>query len=217
MTSRQRGAGAWLVAALLLGSPCVARAGTATFGPLDMQDLSGNPVSLRSLRGHPVLINFWATWCGACVGEMPILRKIASRHADSGLVVVAASLDEPESLPEVRRMAAQLGEQVRVWVGAEGSQLRALGIGDAVPVSVLLDADGKQLARHVGGLPDRNLDRRLEQLHEHRDAEPAPSPRRSPRQPKQPKQPKLRGALEAARRDQPDATSAGPVCVRTPS
>ena len=176
-----------------------------------MQDLSGKPVSLRSLRGHPVLINFWATWCGACVAEMPILRKIASRHADSGLVVVAASLDEPESLPEVRRMAAQLGEQVRVWVGAEGSQLRALGIGDAVPVSVLLDPDGKQLARHVGGLPDRNLDRRLEQLHEHPDTEPAPSPRRSP------KQPKLRGALEAAHADQPGATSAGPLCVRTPS
>ena len=53
-----------------------------------LADLDGNPIRLADLRGRPVIVNFWASWCGPCVEEFPLLRDAAARHADDGLAVV---------------------------------------------------------------------------------------------------------------------------------
>jgi peroxiredoxin len=58
-----------------------------------LKDASGKPWSLRALRGRPVLLNFWATWCPPCVEEMPSLENLSRRVGDS-LTVVTVSLDE---------------------------------------------------------------------------------------------------------------------------
>lgn len=59
----------------------------------ELTDAKGKKWSLRSLRGKPVLLNFWATWCAPCVEEVPSLENLASRSSDS-LTVLAVSLDE---------------------------------------------------------------------------------------------------------------------------
>ena len=59
----------------------------------ELQDATGQKLSLRSLRGKPVLLNFWATWCAPCVEEMPSLENLAGRVGDS-LHVVTVSVDE---------------------------------------------------------------------------------------------------------------------------
>lgn len=53
-----------------------------------LADLDGNAVRLADLRGRPVVLNFWASWCGPCVEEFPLLREAAERHAAEGLAVV---------------------------------------------------------------------------------------------------------------------------------
>lgn len=53
-----------------------------------LADLDGNAVRLADLRGQPVVLNFWASWCGPCVEEFPLLREAAERHAAEGLAVV---------------------------------------------------------------------------------------------------------------------------------
>ena len=53
-----------------------------------LADLDGNPVRLADLRGQPVILNFWSSYCGPCVEEFPLLREAAERHADDGLIVV---------------------------------------------------------------------------------------------------------------------------------
>src|SRR5918998_1843834 len=53
-----------------------------------LSDLDGNAVRLADLRGRPVIVNFWASWCGPCVEEFPLLREAADRHAAHGLAVV---------------------------------------------------------------------------------------------------------------------------------
>jgi cytochrome c biogenesis protein CcmG/thiol:disulfide interchange protein DsbE len=59
----------------------------------ELADASGKKISLRSLRGRPVLLNFWATWCAPCVEEMPSLENLHKRVGDE-LAVVTVSVDE---------------------------------------------------------------------------------------------------------------------------
>jgi thiol-disulfide isomerase/thioredoxin len=62
--------------------------------PTALTDLDGKPVRLADLRGKAVWINFWASWCPPCQSETPVLRDIADRYRDRGLVVVGISVQE---------------------------------------------------------------------------------------------------------------------------
>lgn len=66
--------------------------------PTPLVDLDGQPVQLAALRGKAVWINFWASWCPPCQSETPVLRDLAERYRDRGLVVVGISVQE--SSPE---------------------------------------------------------------------------------------------------------------------
>ena len=58
-----------------------------------LRDTSGNPVSLSSLRGKMVLIDFWATWCGPCISSVPEMKRIWQTYGGKGLVILSISLD----------------------------------------------------------------------------------------------------------------------------
>jgi peroxiredoxin len=59
-----------------------------------LSDLAGNTVSLADFKGQPVILNFWATWCGPCEAEMPEIDKAYLKHKEEGLVVLAINLAE---------------------------------------------------------------------------------------------------------------------------
>ncbi|HUQ79443.1 MAG TPA: redoxin domain-containing protein [Patescibacteria group bacterium] len=64
--------------------------------PTPLLDLDGRPIRLADLRGKAVWINFWATWCPPCQSETPILRDLAERYRDRGLVIVAIAVQEAD-------------------------------------------------------------------------------------------------------------------------
>lgn len=69
--------------------------------------LNGDNLTLTTLQGAPVIINFWATWCQPCLAEMPILQQVYERYRDSGLRVLAVNLGESPQV--IRQWQERLG------------------------------------------------------------------------------------------------------------
>ena len=120
-----------LAAELQIGQPAPA---------LVLHTLDGQSISTRALQGKVIIITFWATWCAPCREELPLLSAYAARHAKDGLVVLGFSLDEADTLPDVRKVAAQLsfptGLLGSAWAGDYGRIWR-------IPVSFTLDRAGR--------------------------------------------------------------------------
>jgi len=107
--------------------------------PLVLHTLDGRSISSRDLLGKVLILTFWATWCGPCREELPLLSAYAARHAKQGLEVLAFSLDGPDDLPAVRQVAAGLSFPVGLlgsaWAGEYGRMWR-------IPVSFTVGRDG---------------------------------------------------------------------------
>lgn len=105
--------------------------------------VEGETLQLSSLRGQPVVLNFWATWCGPCQREMPALEAAAQRFAGE---VVFLGVDQGESQEEVVAYLEQLGVSFPVPLDAD------MAVGDrynirGMPTTYFIDADG--VIRHM--------------------------------------------------------------------
>ena len=116
--------------------------------------LEGKVVDVTSLRGHPVLLNFWATWCEPCRMELPELVKLHRRLAPRGLVVVGVSLDSGRTPEQVKAFAARRDVGYALLVDSDDLASRILGIS-TLPVTVLIDAKGAIAWSQTGAIvPD---------------------------------------------------------------
>ena len=118
-------------------------------GPLPLADLDGHPQQLPATRGHRVLVNVWASWCGPCRDEMPLLAGFAQSQGANGTVVVGIAQDDPGP---VRAYLRQTPVNYPIFLDdTQGSSGARLGdrLG-ALPYSVLIDANGRLLRRKYG-------------------------------------------------------------------
>lgn len=107
---------------------------------LPLTDLAGNPIRLAGLRGHPVWIDFWASWCPPCQAEMPVLRDVYRSYESRGLVLIAISVQET-SLADVRAYARRYGLPYTVAADLNGDVFREYRVY-GLPTQLFLDADG---------------------------------------------------------------------------
>lgn len=124
--------------------------------------LDGKPASLKALRGKRVLLNFWATWCGPCRREMPLLDSFSRSGRARGIETVGIALDDGT---HVRDFLKKTPVHYPIWIGGDDSMdlLPALGNGGiVVPFTVLLDRQGKAVARWTGPLQEADLKRALD-------------------------------------------------------
>ena len=147
----------WLVAttAMHLAQP-------KTMPALPLADLNdGAPVTLAQVaRGRPVVVNLWASWCGPCRQEMPVLAAAQQRESHVGFVFV--NQGEPES--DVRAYLGQNGLQLRgVLLDAGSTLLPAVG-SRGLPTTLFYDAQGRQVDAHFGVLHAAALESRLREL-----------------------------------------------------
>jgi len=114
-----------------------------------LPDTAGKPFQLP-VAGRPVLINYWASWCGPCLEEMPILRDFAQRNAANGTQLVTIALEDERS----SRPFLQANPQpFPVLVEMPGEKDSSVTLGNArgiLPYFVLLGADGRVRASHTG-------------------------------------------------------------------
>ena len=84
---------------------------------LTLQDANGQKVRLRDLRGKPVVLNFWATWCVPCNDEMPMLVEMEKAYAARGVVFIGASLDDAKTKAKIPAFVAEhrIGFPGLVW------------------------------------------------------------------------------------------------------
>ncbi|MDQ3689573.1 MAG: TlpA family protein disulfide reductase [Chloroflexota bacterium] len=144
---------------LLWRAPAVSPTAIGTVAPdFSVTDLDGNSVHLADLRGRPVIVNFWASWCGPCVEEFPLLSEAATRHADEGLVVVGIVWQDRSEA--ARTFMARNGATWSSAMDPEQQVARDYGILGP-PETYFIGRDGTIVARQIGQISASSLDEKL--------------------------------------------------------
>ena len=114
-----------------------------------LQTLTGETLSLSGLQGKVVFLNFWATWCGPCVIEMPSMEAIYKRYREKGLEILAVNFGESQA--EVQAFMNNHGLSFPALLDEDGRTGGSYGI-QAIPTSFLIDRDGNVVSRLVGSI-----------------------------------------------------------------
>ena len=134
--------------------------------PIWGADLSGKPIDEKTLDGKVVLLDFWATWCGPCIGEFPHLKLLYQKYKDKGFEIVSFSVDSDQE-----KLLAYLERNPLPWLVLSKDSTEQAGLpplsrhygAKAVPVVLLRDRSGKTILLDARG---QKLDDILEQLFE---------------------------------------------------
>lgn len=125
---------------------------------------TGEPVSLSDFRGQPVLINFWATWCGPCRLEMPELQAAYEAHRGQGFTVLAVDAKNDDGLQAVLDFVAELGLTFPVVKDATGAVETEKYNVIGYPTSIFVDRDGIISYVHRGPLTGELIERKLQDI-----------------------------------------------------
>lgn len=111
----------------------------------------GKKVSLSDYKGHPVIVNFWATWCGPCKLEMPWFEEFHKKYAPQGLVILGLDQDDGMAPAEVASAAKRIGVSYPVLMPDKGEVTsKAYGGVDYLPETFYVDRAGKVVSISAG-------------------------------------------------------------------
>ncbi|MFN0161005.1 MAG: TlpA family protein disulfide reductase [Burkholderiales bacterium] len=130
---------------------------TSPLWAVKLPDLKGNETEVSRFRGQPLLVNFWATWCGPCKEEMPDLQRLATGDLGNKVRVIGIGIDDKDKM---RSFAADIGITYTILqTGAPGLDLmKALGNrSGALPFTLVLDGAGRVVKSHAGKLSYEEL------------------------------------------------------------
>jgi thiol-disulfide isomerase/thioredoxin len=125
-----------------------------------LSSLDGRTIRLSELQGKPVLINFWATWCGPCIEEMPLIQEYYQRYPDR-FTVLAINPDEPRADVQQFVDDYKLTFPVLFDQGGKVEQLYRLR---GTPTSFWVDASGILQVQHIGPMSSEQLSGYLSEL-----------------------------------------------------
>ena len=129
-----------------------------------LQTTIGETITLSELRGHPVLINLWTSWCPPCKAEMPALQRVYANYQGQGFEILAVNATNQDNLADATAFAAQLGLKFPILVDERGDVSRLYALR-SLPTSFFVDSQGVIREVVIGGPMSEALLRiRVEQL-----------------------------------------------------
>jgi len=145
------------LAAWRLQAGAVKEGGDAAFWDASFEGLGGDTLRMASLRGRPLLLNFWATWCPPCVQELPLLNAFYSENRAKGWQVLGLAIDQPGN---VQKFLQRMPLDFPVVLGGLGGTELSRGLGNdkgGLPFTVMFAADGSISRRKIGQLTEQDL------------------------------------------------------------
>lgn len=151
---------------LLLLAATLARAdGAESLFAATLSDLDDKPAAMAAYKGKPLIVNFWARWCGPCREEIPELSKIRAKYKSRGIEVIGIALeDRAEPVRDFGRAyeidyPVVLAKDKGIWL------MQALGNSKAgLPFTVVIDRQGRILSRKLGVMRKPDLEAAAESL-----------------------------------------------------
>lgn len=121
---------------------------TAENSDVLFRDKSGKTVNLKDLKGKVVFINFWATWCPPCVGEMPSINQLYEKNKDNKNIVFLM-VDMDGNLDKSQKFMSKNNYSLSVVIPA--SNIPTSFVDQSIPTTVLLNKKGEIIFKHEGG------------------------------------------------------------------
>ena len=128
-----------------------------------LNDMNGKPVRLADFKGRPLVINFWATWCGPCKNEIPAFVHLIDKYRDQQLTILGISTDD--SAEDLVKFAAEYKMNYPVLVGLGMDELQeAYEASFAIPVTWFIRRDGTVALKHAGTQSPEWFERQMKAL-----------------------------------------------------